>query len=147
MRPDRVVVFAARIAVFALILGSSSFFFLAAAKPAAGAAITRIPVRAIDQEPNPNQHEIPIRPVNGKVVNISKTDLTLEVVAEGKSDPIDFIIDENTKTDGDIKPGSWLPSITRPRTTKSTQRTSCPPKQRSRNRRILIRFPRAEPNC
>jgi hypothetical protein len=57
------------------------------------------------QEPNPNQHETPIQSVNGKVVAISKTDLTVEVQADGKSDPIDFVIDENTKADGDIKPG------------------------------------------
>jgi hypothetical protein len=57
------------------------------------------------QEPNPNQHETPIQSVNGKVVAISKTDLTVEVQADGKSDPIDFVIDENTKMDGDIKPG------------------------------------------
>jgi hypothetical protein len=57
------------------------------------------------QEPAPNQHETPIQSVNGKVAAISKTNLTLEVVADGKTDPVDFIIDQNTKTDGDIKPG------------------------------------------
>jgi hypothetical protein len=59
----------------------------------------------IVQEANPNQHETPIQSVNGKVVAISKTDLTVEVQADGKSDPIDFVLDENTKMDGDIKPG------------------------------------------
>ena len=59
----------------------------------------------IAQEANPNQHETPIQSVNGKVVAISKTDLTVEVQADGKSDPIDFVLDENTKMDGDIKPG------------------------------------------
>lgn len=105
MRPDKIVVFAAKIAALALLIGSTSVLYSASARSAAARAIARNPVTAIDQEPNPNQHETPIQSVNGKVVNISKTDLTLEVVAEGKSDPIDFVIDENTKTDGDIKPG------------------------------------------
>ena len=57
------------------------------------------------QEPAPNQHETPIQSVNGKVVSISSTQLTLEVKADDKTDSMDFVIDENTKTDGDIKPG------------------------------------------
>jgi hypothetical protein len=59
----------------------------------------------IQQEPAPGQHETPIQSVNGKVVDITSTQLTLEVQADGKSDTLAFIIDENTKTDGDIKPG------------------------------------------
>lgn len=59
----------------------------------------------IQQEPAPGQHETPSQSVNGKVVTISSTQLTLEVQADGKSDTLEFIIDENTKTDGDIKPG------------------------------------------
>jgi hypothetical protein len=58
------------------------------------------------QEPAPGQHETPIQSVNGKVVAISKTGLTLEVVADGKSSQLDFIIDESTQTEGDIKPGT-----------------------------------------
>jgi hypothetical protein len=57
------------------------------------------------QEPAPNQHETPIQSVNGKVVTISSTQLTLEVKADDKTDTMDFVIDGNTKTDGDIKPG------------------------------------------
>lgn len=94
-----------RIALSALILGSMSLLFFTAGNSVAGPASMRNTLAAIQQEPTPNQHETPIQSVNGKVVAISKTDLTLEVVAEGKSDPIDFVIDENTKTDGDIKPG------------------------------------------
>ena len=59
----------------------------------------------IQQEPAPGQHETPIQSVNGKVVDISSTQLKLEVQADGKTDTIEFVIDENTKTDGDIKPG------------------------------------------
>jgi hypothetical protein len=57
------------------------------------------------QEPAPGQHATPSQSVNGKVISISKTDLSLEVQADGKSSSLDFVIDENTKTDGDIKPG------------------------------------------
>jgi hypothetical protein len=57
------------------------------------------------QEPAPNQHETPIQSVNGKVLSISSTQLTLEVKADDKTDTMDFVIDGNTKTDGDIKPG------------------------------------------
>ena len=36
------------------------------------------------QEPAPNQHETPIQSVNGKVVVISSTQLTLTVQADGQ---------------------------------------------------------------
>ena len=58
------------------------------------------------QQPAPGQHETPSQSMQGKVVAISKTQLTLEVQANGKSDSIDFTIDDHTKTEGDIKPGS-----------------------------------------
>ena len=60
----------------------------------------------IVQQPAPGQHETPSQSMQGKVVAISKTELTLEVQANSESDSIDFVIDEHTKTEGDIKPGS-----------------------------------------
>jgi hypothetical protein len=57
------------------------------------------------QEPAPNQHVTPIASVNGKVTAISSSQLTLEVKSDDKTDQMEFVIDENTKTDGDIRPG------------------------------------------
>jgi len=73
----------------------------------AGCAVSRVRNYAADfaQEPAPGQHETPIQSVNGKVVEISSSQLRLEVQADNKTDTIEFVIDENTKTDGDIKPG------------------------------------------
>jgi hypothetical protein len=89
-----------------IVLGVAiAFVLLGVAITIASTAPTADGRAGIVQEPNPNQHETPIQSVNGKVVAISKTDLTVEVQADGKSDPIDFVIDENTKMDGDIKPG------------------------------------------
>ena len=78
-----------------------------ASQALAGCAVSPVRNYAADfnQEPTPGQHETPIQSVNGKVVDISSSQLRLEVQADGKTDTIDFIIDENTKTDGDIKPG------------------------------------------
>ena len=73
----------------------------------AGCGVSRVRNYAADfgQEPAPGQHETPIQSVNGKVVDISSSELRLEVQADNKTDTIEFVIDENTKTDGDIKPG------------------------------------------
>jgi hypothetical protein len=78
-----------------------------ATRALAGCAASRIMSYSpqFDQEPAPGQHETPIQSVSGKVVDISSTQLRLEVQADGKTDTIEFIIDENTKTDGDIKSG------------------------------------------
>ncbi len=94
MRPGRIVVCALM-----------NLLLLAGGNSIASTAFARHTHPAIQQEPAPNQHETPIQSVNGKVVTISSTQLTLEVQADGKTDTIDFIIDESTKTDGDIKPG------------------------------------------
>lgn len=99
MRLRRIVVgVAVNLAMALALLGSG----MSDASSASAAVLQ--PVATL-QEPNPNQHETPIQSVNGKVVAISKTDLTVEVQADGKSDPLDFVIDGNTKMDGDIKPG------------------------------------------
>jgi len=78
-----------------------------ASQALAGCAVSRVRNYAADfaHEPAPGQHETPIQSVNGKVVDISSSQLRLEVQADGKTDTIEFVIDENTKTDGDIKPG------------------------------------------
>jgi hypothetical protein len=59
-------------------------------------------------DPNQKHPESPTKSVTGKVVAISDKLLTLEVQTGGASDPMDFIIDAETKTDGPVQPGSMV---------------------------------------
>jgi hypothetical protein len=59
-------------------------------------------------DPNQKHPESPMKSVTGKVVAVSDKLLTLEVQSGGASDPMDFVIDGNTKTDNPVQPGSTV---------------------------------------